>query len=64
MLWLRLEDDGTNRKAHYSIDGQVFRLLHSVGRTDYLTADEIGFCWEGNHASATFNGRLLSWKEA
>jgi hypothetical protein len=42
-VWLRIADDGTNRIVSYSRDGETFATLHSVGRTDFLTADEYGF---------------------
>jgi len=42
-LWLQIADDGTNRKCSFSADGQDFIPLHSIGRTDFLTADEVGF---------------------
>lgn len=62
LWWLRIEDDGTNRKVYFSADGQNFCLFHSVGRTDYLTADEVLFFVGGNNS--TFVGMTLySWKE-
>ena len=44
-LFVRLGDDGTNRTIEVSWDGANFgnEPLHSVGRTDFLTADEWGF---------------------
>lgn len=41
-LWMKLEDDGTNRKVHISANGSTWTQIHSVGRTDFLTADEVG----------------------
>ena len=63
VFWWRLEDDGTNRKVYFSNDGVNFLQYHSVGRTDYLTADEIGF-FVGGNSSAFVGMTLLSWEEA
>lgn len=42
-MFIQLRDDGTNRKVRFAVDGQNPIEIHTVGRTDYLTADEIGF---------------------
>jgi hypothetical protein len=39
--WFQLSDDGTNRILRYGYDGQNWIDYHSIGRTDFLTADEI-----------------------
>jgi hypothetical protein len=63
-IWLQIEDDNSNRICRISADGQNFTQIHSVGRTDFLTADQV--CWGG---LATTNGtdtsylNLLSWEE-
>lgn len=62
-IWLRIEDDGTNRICSYSADGVNFCPFHSVSRTNYLTADEVLFFVGGNsntYVGATFH----SWSEA
>ncbi len=46
-IWLRLTDDTTNRLWHYSYDGQNFIQFGTVGRTSFLTPDEVGI-WVGN----------------
>jgi hypothetical protein len=43
MRWIRLKDDNTNRTVSLSADGVNWIVIHSVGRTDYLTADQAGF---------------------
>lgn len=63
LLWLRCEDNATNRICSYSLDGQNFTAYHTVGRTDFLTADEVGFAININTAGTTCTGLLLSWKE-
>lgn len=51
VVWMRIADDGTNRKLSISKDGQNFRQIHSVGRTDFLTADQVGFWLNANNAT-------------
>ena len=58
-FFIRITDDGTNRICSYSSDGQNWATFHSVGRTDFLTADEVGFFVNGSTAAMT----LLSWQE-
>lgn len=41
--WLRIKDDGSNRLCQWSDDGVNFVTWHSIGRTDFLTADQYGF---------------------
>ena len=50
-LWLRLEDNNTNRIVSMSIDGGNWTTVHSVGRTDFLTADQIGIVIEAANSS-------------
>ena len=41
-IWLRLRDDGaTTRFYEVSYDGLEWDILHSVGRTDFLTPDQV-----------------------
>lgn len=63
-LWLRIADNGTNRICSYSLDGQNFITLHTVGRTDFLTADEIGFFVNDQTNTYEVGCVLLSWVEA
>ena len=41
--WFKLEDNGTNRIFYMSTDGINWVQYHSIGRTDYLTANQVGF---------------------
>jgi hypothetical protein len=41
--WYRLADNGTNRTISYSIDGFNWHVIHTIGRTDFLIADKVGF---------------------
>lgn len=58
---LRIADDGANRISSYSFDGQNWHQLHSVGRTDFITADEVGFMVSSNYSHSI---TLWSWAEA
>ena len=64
LVCLQISDNGTNRIARWSTDGQNFHTLHTVERTDFLTADEVGFY--ANSVNATYPAAmtLLSWKES
>lgn len=59
-LFLRVADDGTNRILSTSLDGINFAVYHSIGRTDFLTADEV--CWGGyNNNDGVSSGSLIHW---
>lgn len=62
LIFWRLEDDGTNRKYHFSGDGKNFVQVYSEGRTTFMTADEIGWC--ANPHSQDIKATLIHWKEA
>lgn len=61
--WFRITDNGTNRIYQVSNDGIAWVTLHTVGRTDFLTADGIGF-GVALTTNATFDTQasLLSWE--
>lgn len=66
MLFLRIADNNTNRICSLSGDGQNWITFHTVGRTDFLTADQVGFCINTeNTATPNFApiSTLLSWKQ-
>jgi len=62
-LWLQFTDDGANRICRIGADGQNWLQIHTIGRTDFLTADQIGFFVEANDATYTVQTTLLHWKE-
>lgn len=50
--WMRIQDTGVNRVCSLSPDGQHWLQVHSIGRTDFLTADQYGFfCSSENSAT-------------
>lgn len=63
VLWLQFEEDNTKRYVRYSTDGLQFVELHSVTRTDFLTADQVMFGLDSNGAASGCYAVLLSWKE-
>lgn len=60
-IWLRLQDTGANRVCSWSPDGRNFHTVHTIGRTDFLTADQVGICVEGSNNTAAIT--LLSWEQ-
>lgn len=62
-LWLRIADNNTNRICSMSVDGQNWQTLHSVGRTNFLTADEVGFYANSSNATNDAGLLLMSWAE-
>lgn len=64
MLWLRIADNGTNRICSWSPDGQNWLVVHTIGRTDFMTADEVGFYVDAQNASLAPELGLHSWKAA
>lgn len=59
----RIADDGTNRICSYSSDGQNFITFHTITRTDWITANEVGFgvCDTSNVFDVGMT--VISWKE-
>lgn len=63
LWWFQIADDGATRYYRVSNDGVNFRTIHSVGRTDFLTADEVGFCINVDASAKDTGMTLLSWKQ-
>jgi hypothetical protein len=62
LLFLRIVDDNTNRIVKLSSDGINFATYHSIGRTDFLTADQV--CWSAAvDGGSTSTISLIHWKE-
>lgn len=64
VMWIKLADDGVNRIISISADGYNFIQLHSVGRTDFLTADRVFFGLSAATSALNQILTLISWKEA
>ncbi|MDQ6892197.1 MAG: hypothetical protein M3167_06275 [Acidobacteriota bacterium] len=63
VFWLRINDDNTNRHFLFSFDGIHFQEVSgTIGRTDYITPDEIGFYMDPEGLGAGVGTIwLLSW---
>lgn len=61
LIFVKLSDDGTNRKIFVSSNGQNFIEVHTVGRTDFITANEVCFAITG---TSTLGMHVFHWKEA
>ncbi len=61
LMYLQIIDDNTNRVCKWSFDGVHFRQLHTIGRTDFLTADQVGFFVSSENASHAAGAWLISW---
>ncbi len=61
--WLRIAQDASNRICSVSLHGNNFIQVHSVGNTDFLTADEVGICANAVSAVSTLDLWCLSWAE-
>lgn len=61
IIWLRLEDDGVDRIMSWSLNGAYWTQQHSVGRTDFLTADEIFIYVDSNNSTYPVSCLFLSW---
>lgn len=64
VMWLQIEDDNTTRFLRVSNDGFHWFTLFSVGRTDFLTPDQIGIAINSNNATHAAGIMLMSWEEA
>lgn len=63
-LWLRIADNGTSRICSWSPNGVDWIAFHTVGRTDFLTADQIGFGADASQTTFAPTMRLISWAVA
>jgi hypothetical protein len=61
LVFLRLIEDATTRQIWWSNDGQEYTLFHSVGRTDFLTADEVCFSVDSENTVYDAGMRVASW---
>lgn len=62
--YLRMVDDGTNRKTYLSVDGINWFLSFSETRTTFMTADQVGFFVDAGNASNPAFLWLMSWLES
>ncbi len=65
LLWIKYEDDNTNRKISISVDGYSWSQMVSLSRTDYLTPTQIGLWLRAQQTTPAQNqgATFLHWKE-
>lgn len=63
-ILLRIADNGTSRICSVSPDGVNWIPYHTVGRTDYFTADEVGFGLDVSNTTFPSGITLVSWIQA
>jgi hypothetical protein len=66
-VWLQIADDGTDRFYRYSSNGDDWSQIYTIGRTSFITPDEVFFGVSTNSATTTAlpaNITLLSWEVA
>jgi hypothetical protein len=66
VYFLRFRDDSTTRYAEYSLDGRLWKLIYSVGRTDFITPTYCGICaFQSNTNVATVvtrsQAKIVHW---
>lgn len=64
LLWLRIADNGTNRICSFSADGYNWHAWHTIGRTDWLTANEVGFYISTANGTDIIGVTFMSWLAA
>jgi len=65
LLWIKYEDDNTNRKISISTDGYSWVQMVSLSRTDYLTPTQIGIYLHAPQTTPESNqgATLLHWSQ-
>jgi hypothetical protein len=63
LLWMQISDDGTDRIVRIGPDGQHWRKISSVTRTDYLTPTEVGFFVQAGDSGSGAGITLVSWAQ-
>lgn len=61
-LFVKLEDDNSNRKVSLSSDGVYWTEIMSVGRTNFITPTRVALCVNSRSSFRT-NVNVISWKE-
>jgi hypothetical protein len=63
-LFVRLKDDNTNRIVSLSFDGIDYIDVHSIGRTDFITPDQLVFgIRHGGNNTQNVGVLIHSWQE-
>ena len=62
-IWLRMADNNSNRICSVSYDGQNFTQIHTVGNTDYITANQVVVLFQARSATLPNYTHWLTWTE-
>lgn len=62
-MWLQIEDDGTDIKAHVSVDGYVWDECFNEGRTSFMSGgpDQVGFGVSSGNGTSGAHFYVKSW---
>jgi hypothetical protein len=63
IIAVQMIDDLTNRIVKLGVNGENLIQLHSIDRTDFITADEVGFAIANDGATFKNSLTILSWVE-
>ncbi len=63
MIWMKIQDNGTNRICSVSNDSVNWIQVHSVGRTDFLTPSNIMYFANANNSAWPASMTLLHWTQ-
>ena len=61
LTWLKCQDNGTNRIVSYSADGVTWIVVYTIGRTDFLTGNEVGFYVNTQNVGYGSVGSFVHW---
>ncbi len=59
--WLRIQDNGTNRIYSVSRDGINWITVHTVGRTDFMTANQVGIYISTENGTTPNLSNSINW---
>lgn len=62
-FWTQVEVDSTNRIVRHSPDGLNWIDVHTISKTDFITADEVGYFIDNQYAYYASAMNLIHWKE-
>lgn len=60
--WWRIQDDGTNRKYYWSLDGTAWIQFYSEATATYISPSHAGFFGNSYTSNYTEDPSLISWK--
>lgn len=63
-VFIRLEDNNTSRIVSVSVDGKHWQAIHTIGNTDFITANQVGFVANPSTGSVGTNLWLTHWRES